>query len=1112
MKKILTLLATLCLTCTAWAQFGTVSPLHVEGNQLKDPHGNTVVLHGFMDTPSPYFNNYRWGGSCDDNTVSACITYFDRIFKAATDTAQGAYCNLFRLHLDPCWTNDNSITAAGFTRKNDKTYDPLGQEVGGEADISHFSSTRLKKYLSSLYYKIAEKAQKRGMYVIMRPPGVCPGSLRVGDYYQEYLIKVWDIVTQNANVRKSAGWLSIELANEPVSLKDANGNDNPKALHDYFQPIVDKIRANGFTGIIWVPGTGWQASYADYAKYPITGYNIGYAVHDYTGWYGCSDNHYDHDAYIKQFHNQVPVVDTNPIAITEIDWSPEKEGSGHYNEHGEWVTSNYGTWSTGSTSKWGEAYKALHDYYGNISMTLSGSHCYFDWDTYANSNFKTVVPAFGGEPEACGKACFDWYAEWAKEKQPRPDFKYQWSADQGNGKYLNPIVNADAPDCDVIRVNDTYYFLSTTMFHMPGATLMKSKDLVNWEYCANPLKQILDNDDYNLKNGKNHYSQGMWAGSLNYHNGKFYIYFPCSTWSYDSQSILLTATDPESAWQDTRLSEAYHDPGWLFDDGPNGDGSLYVACGIGDIYVNKLDPETFKKISSTKVISVGNGCEGSHMYHIGDYYYIYATYGGTEGSQTIFRSKNPMGPYEESADRVFKDQKIHQGALVETQTGEWWTVLFKDAGAIGRIPYLEPVTWEDGWPVLGKKGRDVSESGTGYAKPDVGMGWPKTYLPTNDPFVGNALDKQWQWNHNPDNNAWSKNDGWLRLNTTGITNDLMQARNSLTQRILGFNGANTAASKVDNSYGTIKMVVGNMQDGDVAGLAVFQDPYAFIAVRQDDGVRRLYSCRCDYTEYDWSLGQDVSHQMEEELGDIIDSDTIYLRTIVNYGTNVAKFYYSFDNKSWTKFGKELNMRYTLKIFVGQRFYLFNYATKKNGGYVDIDWFSTEADFTEEKFYTKEALQAMETSMLSDDDLKIASLTIEPSEVEVRPGESMEVHVYATGKSGYRREISNHINLTVKSNNNNIAKYENGMVYGISEGETRIIFTFIDEFGTKRTKNIKAIVSNEAAVKIADEDKAAVIATEYFTTDGRALSAPQRGITIVRQQLSNGQFRSKKILR
>ena len=272
-------------------------------------------------------------------------------------------------------------------------------------------------------------------------------------------------------------------------------------------------------------------------------------------------------------------------------------------------------------------------------------------------------------------------------------FNNVWTADQGDGTYINPIVNADFPDCDVIRVGDTYYFVGTTMHHFPGATILKSKDLVSWEYCANPLQQIDSNDAYNLLNGRHHYSQGQWASSLNYHDGKFYLYFICYGRSGvdNTQNILLTTTDPEGLWHMEKMDEHYYDAGWLFDDGEDGDGYLYVACGIGDIWVNKLNPNTLEKISSERVISVGNGCEGAHMYHIGDYYYIYATYGGTEGSQTIFRSRNPMGPYEEHEGRVFEKQHIHQGALVQTQTGEWWTVLFKDNGAIGRIPYLEPV-------------------------------------------------------------------------------------------------------------------------------------------------------------------------------------------------------------------------------------------------------------------------------------------------------------------------------------------------------------------------------------------------------------------------------------
>ena len=1107
MRKLFTLL---CLTValTVSAQYGTITPIHVKGNQLVDTHDNPVVLHGIMDTPSPYFNNYRWGGSCNDGTVSACINYFNRIFTAITDTKQGAYCNLFRLHLDCCWTNDGSITAQGFTRKDGKTYDPTGQEVGGEADISHFSAARLKKYMSSLYFPIANKAKTHGLYVIMRPPGVCPGNLKVGDYYQQYLIDVWDIVTQNANVRKNAGWLSIELANEPVNVRNAQGQNDAKALHDYFQPVVDKIRANGFTGIIWVPGTGWQSGYADYAKYPIEGYNIGYAVHDYTGWYGCSDESVDRDRNIEtskknlinQFHNQVPVVDTNPIVITEIDWSPKNPGSGHYNEHGEWVESNLGTWSTGSTSKWGVCYKALHDYYGNISMTLSGSHCYFDWDTYDKT--KKVVPAFDANPEACGKACFDWYAEWALEKQPRPEFAKRWTADLGTGQFVNPIVNGDFPDCDIIRVDDTYYLLSTTMYHLPGATLLKSKDLVNWEYCANPLKQIVDNDDYNLKNGKNHYSQGMWAGSLNYYNGKFYIYFPCSTWSHDSQSVLLTATNPEGVWTDTRLSEAYHDPGWLFDNGSNGDGSLYVACGIGDIWVNKLDPKTFKKISGKCVISVGNGCEGSRMYHIGDYYYIYATYGGTERSQTIFRSKNPMGPYEEHEGRVFENQNIHQGGMVQTQTGEWWTILFKDiywyGGAIGRIPCLEPVTWVDGWPVIGNNGVDVSINAKGYKKPDVGMVYPQTYLPTNDAFAGSVLGKQWQWNHNPDDKAWKLDNGWLHLATTGVTTDLMQARNSLTQRILGYSSNGVAEAKYADSYGTIKMAIGGMKDGDVAGLAVFQDPYAFIAIKQEEGVRKLFSRRCEYEE--WGNVKPA----EEIVGDVIDADTIYLRAVCNFGTSKATFYYSFDNKKWTKWGLDLTMRYTLKIFVGQRFYLFNYATQSNGGFVDIDWFTTEStQFSEDKYWAPGTLEALDA-----ENFELSKLEADPTAVTIALGRSLPQKFYAVSKTGQKRDVTK--DVSVRSNKPSVAVFEDGMITGKAVGSAILYVTYTDSYsGKSKGLQLKVTVTQEDAI-LSPTIKAKVVSTEYFTTDGRRISTPQKGITIIRQRMSDGSIVTRKV--
>lgn len=534
-------------------------------------------------------------------------------------------------------------------------------------------------------------------------------------------------------------------------------------------------------------------------------------------------------------------------------------------------------------------------------------------------------------------------------------FNNVWTADQGDGTYINPIVNADFPDCDVIRVGDTYYFVGTTMYHFPGATILKSKDLVSWEYCANPLQQIDSNDAYNLLNGRHHYSQGQWASSLNYHDGKFYLYFICYGRSGvdNTQNILLTTTDPEGLWHMEKMDEHYYDAGWLFDDGEDGDGYLYVACGIGDIWVNKLNPNTLEKISSERVISVGNGCEGAHMYHIGDYYYIYATYGGTEGSQTIFRSRNPMGPYEEHEGRVFEKQHIHQGALVQTQTGEWWTVLFKDNGAIGRIPYLEPVEWEDGWPVIGNNGIDVSKDAKPYRKPDVGAEHTVVYMDTNDPFVSPVLGKQWAWNHNPVNSAWSlqANPGWLRLSTASVTEDLVSARNSLTQRIVGLNPEGTPSNRYQWCYGSVKMDVSGMKEGDVAGLAVFQTPYSFISVKMQDGKKCLYSERCTFNSQ-------VHKKVETKIGGEITANVIYLRAMLNFGTNLCRYQYSLDNKNWTSFGVQMTMGYTLDFFVGQRFYLFNYATKELGGYVDFDWFSTEKSFTEEEFYSSEMLAAM----------------------------------------------------------------------------------------------------------------------------------------------------------
>jgi beta-xylosidase len=995
MRKLFFAVVLCCAVSAVMAQ--GVKPLpsiHTEGRWLVDTHGNHVVLHGVMDTPNTWFNGGRWGWETSDNTVSKCLNYFEKLFTGL----EKAKCDVFRLHMDPCWTNDPNKPRVG---------------DAGENNISQYSSARLKKYLRTLYFPLAKKAMNHGMYVVVRPPGVCPGYLQVGDAYQAYLLDVWDIFSQNDSIRKYAGQISIELANEPVTLKNSQGLDDAAALHDYFQPIVDKIRQNGFTGIIWAPGTGWQANYTSYATYPIEGYNIGYAVHDYTGWFGCSDNSYDAQNYIRQFHQQVPVVDTAPIIITEVDWSPEKPGEGHYNEHGEWVPSNYGTWSTGSTSKWGKAYKALLDHYGNISMTLSGTSCLIDVDTLIQKN--KVVPAFGGYEEACGKACMDWYAEYYKVDWPHADFKNRPSSDLGNGKYKNPVVEADFPDPDVIRVGDTYYMVSTTMHHFPGATILKSKDLVNWEYCAQPLTQLSSADNYNLEGGQDAYARGMWACSMDYHDGIFYILINGN----DAGGWLLTASDPEGKWEKKKLSRIYYDPGMLFDNG-----KVYVACGIGNIQMCELD-EDFNFIREKNVISNKDGLEGSHLYKIGDYYYLYATYGGWPSGQAVFRSKNIFGPYEEKmlVEKIIdgRPNTVHQGALFDTTEGEWWTIMQEDLGALGRMPNLQPVKWQDGWPIVGNAGKPYTD----YQKPNVGTAFPKSPLPTNDNFRSYPLGMQWQWNHNSDDGCWSlfERPGWLRLRTSGKVKRLTDARNMLTQRIFAYN------DRV--SSGTVRLDVSQLKEGNVAGICILQDPYAMIGIEVKDGKRQLI------WRQDTLRKTNSFSPSQRTLAVDVDS-VIYLRATISYSTSKTQFYYSLDNKTYQALGGQTTLGFNLNVFVGARFGLFCYATGEETGYADFDWFSTEPSFEESTFYpaTFEGF--------NEDMLTVQQLSLDNELVEVMVGNRNMLNLIATYRDGHTENVSAKAKYAIDAPD--VVEIQNGQVRGLREGTVQVDVTYDDPMG------------------------------------------------------------------
>ncbi len=630
-------------------------------------------------------------------------------------------------------------------------------------------------------------------------------------------------------------------------------------------------------------------------------------------------------------------------------------------------------------------------------------------------------------------------APWATAQN---ELKNQSISDLGNGKFQNPVVFSDFPDPDVIRVGDTFYMVTTTMVHFPGATIIKSKDLVNWEYCAQPLEQLATTDRYSLLNGQSAYASGMWACSMKYHNGKFHILINGN----DAGGWLLTAADPEGKWEMKKLSRIYYDPGMLFDNG-----KVYVACGIGNIQMCELD-EDFNFKQEKRVISDKSGLEGCHLYKIGDYYYIYATYGGWPSGQAIFRSKNIFGPYEEKmlVEKTINGQvnTVHQGALFDTTEGEWWTIMQEDKGALGRMPNLQPVTWADGWPTVGNNGVPY----TTCTKPNVGATYEPKALPTNDPFRTYPLGMQWEWNHNPDASGWSlfERPGWLRLKALpadGVSESpapLKQARNMLTQRIPVYHNKQTTPIK-----GTVKIDVSHLQEGDRAGICIFQDPYAFVCVEVKDGQKRLL----------WR--QDIVSSGDIQPAEAVKTpnigDEIYLRATINYSTSQTTFYFSLDNQSYKPIGQKTKMGFNLSVFVGARFGLFCYnqggnsgnpgnpgtsGESGNPGYADFDWFTTEDTFEESMFYPEEFVGYPE------DMLTATSLSLSAEATEVMVGNSGRLDVIATYRDGHTENVAPLARYETSSQG--VIEIRNGRITGIGEGVARVHVFYTDPLGHELT--------------------------------------------------------------
>lgn len=497
-----------------------------------------------------------------------------------------------------------------------------------------------------------------------------------------------------------------------------------------------------------------------------------------------------------------------------------------------------------------------------------------------------------------------------------------WTPDNGDGTFSNPILWGDWADPDVIRVGDDFYMVSTSMQYVPGCPIVKSKDLVNWEMAGYAVERYDEDPRFDMKGGTL-YMNGSWAATIRHHKGKFYVGF-CTPkgWGREKGNFSICIADSiEGPWERTIFPEYMYDPGLLFDD----DGKVYVVHGQGTLYVTELNADVKsvkgkpvkiwdKYFKNAHELGATFGMEGSHAYKINGKYYITCPAGGTQGWQICLRSDHIYGPYEYKLimndSHTYPDNGLHQGGMVQLENGDWWFIIMQDRGAIGRVPNLVPVTWVDGWPMLGSDGKDVIT----YKKPDVGKEYPIKVPATSDEFDKPRLGLQWQWNHNPDNKMWSLKErkGYMRLKAMQA-DSLLVARNMLTQRVQG-----------PSSMATVVMDVSGLKDGNIAGFGVWELPYAYVGVHQKNGGRTIVMCN----------NGDVIERIENFHG-----DKLWIRARVTDRDYKASFYYSLDGENYCLIGNDLYMKLGLH-WTANRFSLFNYSTTQEGvgGYVDFDWF------------------------------------------------------------------------------------------------------------------------------------------------------------------------------
>jgi beta-xylosidase len=494
-------------------------------------------------------------------------------------------------------------------------------------------------------------------------------------------------------------------------------------------------------------------------------------------------------------------------------------------------------------------------------------------------------------------------------------------------QYNNPVLWEDLADLDIFRVDDVYYYSASTMHYSPGAPILKSYDLVNWEYIGHSVPTLDWGTEYDLVDGQNAYVKGIWASTLRYHPTKKLFYWIGCVQS--GTTYVYTAPDITGPWSKSgSISTCYYDAGLLVDD----DDTMYVAYGQTTLSVAQLSADGLSQVKTQVVFTSPSNIgtlEGSRMYKIDGAYYIFVTRPAT-GQYVLRSTDGPFGPYtmklllSNVPTPISGGGVPHQGGLVETQNGDWHYMAFIDSYPGGRVPALAPITWgSDGFPIL------TTVDGAWGVSYDLPLpAYPLKSPSGTDTFSGTSLGPEWEWNHNPDTTKFSVNDG-LTLYSTTVTSDLYAARNTLTHRILG-----------PTSSGTIYLDYSNTKDGDRTGFALLRDTSAWIGVENNGGSFRVTMWSGLTMTGKWATASTGA----EVAGAEVSGGKIWLRIYADIHPGVSQqgqFYYSTDGTTFTRLGA-LTMNNDWHFFMGYRYGIFNYATNALGGYVEVSSFTVDS--------------------------------------------------------------------------------------------------------------------------------------------------------------------------